>query len=149
MSKLARIIVLSVASGVFWAAIAMVLGRPMSRVIWGGVVLAPFIGLGAGFASALFPSEGRIRKAMFSLASLYVAAALFGLGMGVYDLLTGQNSGDGWRRIPSAVVIQAAMATLWGLTFTGYFIVLWPLAYANHSMLSRVWKQGAHPDAAG
>jgi hypothetical protein len=141
MSRLARIIMLSLASGVFWAAVAMVLGRPMSRVIWGGVVLAPFIGLGAGFASAFFPSAGVVRKAMFSLVSLYVAAALFGLGMGVYDLLTGQNFGDGWRRIPSAVVIQAAMATLWGLTFTGYVIVLWPLPYANHSMLSRAWKQ--------
>ena len=61
MSKLARIIVLSVVSGVLWAAVAMFLGRPMNRLIWGGVVLAPFIGLGAGFASALFPSKGRIR----------------------------------------------------------------------------------------
>lgn len=141
IGKVARIIVLSVASSIVWAAIAMLLGRSLSPVIWGGVILAPFIGLGAGFASALFPTEGRVRKAWFSLVSLYVAATIYGLGMGVYDLATGQNAGDGWRRIPSAVVLQAAMATLWGLTFTGYFIVLWPLSYANHSVLSRVWKQ--------
>ena len=122
----------------------------MIRVIWGGVILAPFIGFAAGFASALFPAQGRIRKALFSLVSLYVAAAMFGLGMGVYDLVTGQNSGDGWRRIPTAVVLQAAMATLGGLTFTGYFLMLWPLSYANHSMLSRVWKQeDPAPEGAG
>jgi len=135
MSKRERIIVLSAVSGVFWGVVAMVLGRPLERLIWGGVVLAPLIGLGAGFASALFPSEGRIRKAMFSIVSLYTTAAIFGLGVGVYDLLTSQGS-----RIPSTVVIQAVMATLWGLTFTGYFIVLWPLSYMNHTMLSRAWK---------
>ena len=140
MSQLRWIIALSVASGVFWAAVAVVLGRPMGRLTWGGVILAPFIGLGAGFASAWFPSESRVRRAVFSLASLYLATAVFGLGMGVYDLLTGQNSGTGWR-IPSAVVLQAAMAALWGLTFTGYVIVLWPLSYANHLMLSRAWAQ--------
>lgn len=142
MGQVTRIILLSVASGGVWAAIAVVLGGAMRPIIWGGVLLAPFIGLAAGFASAVFPSEGRFYKALFSLVSLYTAAAIFGLGMGVYDLLTGQNSGDGWQRIPSAVIVQASMATLWGLTFTGYFIVLWPLAYINHRMLARAWKGG-------
>ena len=140
MSKVTRIILLSLASGAVWAGIATVLGEPMHPIILGGVLLAPFIGLAAGLSSAIFPAEGRLGKALFSLVSLYTAAAIFGLGMGLYDLVTGQNSGDGWRRIPSAVVIQAAIATLWGLTFTGYFIVLWPLAYVNHAILAHAWE---------
>ena len=138
---MARVIVASMASGLLWAAIAMVLLRPMSPETWGGVIAAPFIGLGAGVASALFPTEGRVRRALFSLVSLYVAVAMFGLGIGIFDLVAGQNIGDGWRRIPSAVVLEGALATLWGLTFTGYVIVLWPLSYANHSLLSRLWKR--------
>jgi hypothetical protein len=73
---------------------------------------------------------------LFSLASLYVAAAIFGLGMGVYDLATGR----GGRRA-TGVVLQTVSATLWGLTVPGYFIVLWPLAYANHAFLARVWNE--------
>jgi hypothetical protein len=142
--RVPRVVLLSLASGVVWAATVVVLARPLVPVIWGGVLLAPFIGLAAGLAAAFFPSKGVIRRALFALASLYVAAAFFGLGMGVYDLLTGQDSGDGWRRIPSAVVIQAVTGTLWGLTFSGYVLLLWPLSYANHSIIWRVWSR---PDA--
>jgi hypothetical protein len=131
-----RVILVSLASGLFWAVVAIVLGRPMAKIVWGGIILAPFIALAAGFASRFFPSAGTLRRALFSLVSLYVAAALFGLGVGVYDLLTGPGP-----RIPSAVVIQAMLATLWGLTFTGYFAILWPLSYVNHSMVLRAWDR--------
>jgi len=75
-------------------------------------------------------------------------ALIFGLGMGLYDLLTGANPGKGSHRIPSAVVIQAVIGTLWGLTFTGYFVVLWPLSYMNHEMLSSAWKECEPPSGA-
>ena len=53
--------------------------------------------------------------------------------MGVHDWL-----GPGIpHRIPHGVMLQAVLAVLWGLTFTGYFVVLWPLAYLNHSLLGR------------
>jgi hypothetical protein len=143
IGKIPKVVLLSAVFGMVWGAIALMLGASLRPVIWGGVFLAPFIGVGAGFASVLFPAEGRFRRALFSLVSLYVAAAIFGLGIGVYDLATGQNVGDGWQRIPSAVVLQGAAATLWGLTFTGYFILLWPLSHANHSILSRLWREEA------
>jgi hypothetical protein len=135
-----RVVLVSVASGTGWAAVALLLGRPMAHIIWGGIVLAPLIGLAAGFASRYFPARGIVRRSVFSLASLYVAAALFGVGMGAYDLWTGPNFAQGSQRIPSAVVIQAMLATLWGLTFTGYVFILWPLSYANHSLVSKIWR---------
>ena len=68
-----------------------------------------------------------------TLLSLYVAAALFGLGVGVYDWL----AVDIPNRIPYAVVVQAVLAFLWGLTFSGYLVLFWPLAYLNHWLLDR------------
>ena len=74
------------------------------------------------------------RVAFASLVGLYVAVSLFGLAVGVYDLATG----DIEHRIASAVVIQAVLGVLWGVTFTGYVVILWPLAYLNHILLWRV-----------
>ena len=133
-------VIVSAISGLVWAGVAWFLGRrALGPLIWGGVALSPLIGIAAGLASRVFPT-GYVRRVLFSLASLYLAASVFGLGVGVYDLQTGANSGDGWYRIPSAVVLQSIVGTLWGLTFTGYFLVLWPLSYANHSLVSRLWK---------
>lgn len=134
-----RVVLLTAASGGLWSIIALVLGGALfGRIIWGGVAIAPFVGVAMGFASVKFPSNV-VQRSLFSLFSLYVAAALFGVGMGTYDVLVGQSSGVGWRRIPSGVILQAVLATLWGITFTGYLVILWPLTYANHHLLSRVW----------
>jgi hypothetical protein len=68
-----------------------------------------------------------------SLLSLYVGATLFGIASGVYDLIAFDHT----RRIWSALVIQTVLGTLWGVTFTGYILILWPLAYLNHWLLLR------------
>jgi hypothetical protein len=138
---LQRVVTLSIASGFGWSLIAFLLGDPaFGVVIWGGIAVAPFIAVAMGFASSLFPSTG-IRRAAFSLLALCIAAALFGLGVGTFDLLMGPNSGPGWHRDPIAVVLQAVSATLWGLTFTGPGLVLWPLCYANLDLLSKAWQK--------
>jgi hypothetical protein len=82
-----------------------------------------------------------LARALLALVSLYVAAAFFGVAIGLYDVLAGVNSGSGHARIPSAVVIQSVLAVLWGLTFTGYVLILWPLAYLNHVFLATVLEQ--------
>lgn len=135
-------IVASVVSGMLWAGIAVLLAGPaFGRLVWGGVIAAPLIGLAAGLASRRFGHVPPLARAIFALGSLYIAAAMFGLGVGAFDLLTGTNSGPGWHRIPSAVVMQAVWATWWGLTFTGYVLLLWPLSYANHSLIFQTWRE--------
>jgi len=37
-----------------------------------------------------------------------------------------------------AVIMQSAVGFLWGLTFMGYILVLWPLSYLNCWL---IWKQ--------
>jgi hypothetical protein len=122
----------SLASGCLWALIALTLGyRAFGPSIWGGILAAPLIGLLMGVSSAWFDTRWQGGRALFSLVSLYVAASLFGFAMTLYDLFV-----RGIGPAPSLEnLLSGIAATLWGITFTGYFAILWPLAYLNHRLL--------------
>lgn len=99
--------------------------------IVGGLLASPAIGLAVGASTQKWRRWSIPVRIGVSLVSLYAAAALFGLGVGLYDwLIIG-----GPNRIPHAVVTQAVLAYLWGLTFTGFLVVLWPMAFVNHWLL--------------
>jgi hypothetical protein len=120
---------LSIASGGVWGGIAWWLGHDaFGRVIWGGVIASPLIGLFMGWASKRYQRDSTLARVGASLVGLYVAATLFGLAVGVFDLLIGEN------RIVLEVILQSVIAVLWGLTLMGYFVILWPLAYLNQAM---------------
>jgi hypothetical protein len=114
-----------------WGVIGHVLGTDaFPAAARGGLYASPFIGLIIGLSFKRAGSFHVIGKVLFSLLSLYLAASLFGLAVGMYDALR-----DIPDRIPSAVVIQAVLAYLWGLTFLGWVVILWPLAFLNHTLL--------------
>jgi hypothetical protein len=127
-------LLLSLGSGVVWALIALALGySQLHQRIWGGVLVAPLIGLALGLAARGFGRRPGWARALHALAALYAAAALFGLAVGVADLVLLDAPG----RRPGAVVLQSVYGVLWGITFTGYVALLWPLSYANHALLGR------------
>jgi len=133
-------VLLSAASGCVWAWIATtLLGRAMAWPVWGGVLASPLIGVIAGMFSMQFRRRRLIAQMFLALVSLYLTAALFGGAVGMTDALFGVNAGPGWQRIPSAVVAESVLAMLWGLTFTGYVVFLWPLAWVNHTLVARFW----------
>ena len=129
---------LSAVSGGAWGAIAYLLaGRMVGKGIWGGVLVSPAIGILVGLTAARLrnlPAGGRV---FVSLVGLYAATLLFGLAVGLGDLATGVNSSEGSQRIPGAVILQSGLGFLWGLTFMGYIVVLWPLSYLNCWL---IWK---------
>ena len=117
-----------------WAAIAYLIGRAaVGRIIWGGILASPLIGLSIGWASRRFSGLWERRPVIISLASLYIAAGMFGLAVGLFDAFTG----DRQHRIASAAIGQSIVGVLWGITLTGYVLFLWPLAYLNHWLLER------------
>jgi hypothetical protein len=120
-----------------WGCIVTVIAFGMApRAIWGGLIASPVIGCLIGVATKHWCFRPTSLRVATALLSLYVAAALFGLGVGIYDWLSLQTA----NRIPYAVVLQSVLAFLWGLTFLGWFILFWPLAYLNHWLLGRVLK---------
>jgi hypothetical protein len=134
-----RLVLLSLASGVVWGAIALGLGYSwMQQRVWGGVLVAPLIGLAVGIAARGFDRRPGWLRALHALAALYLAAALFGLAVGVADLVLLDAPG----RRPIAVVLQSVQGVLWGLTFTGYVLLLGPLSYANHALVARAVRRG-------
>lgn len=137
--SLRRTVLISAGSGCAWGAIAYLLaGRNVGKGIWGGVLASPFIGMLVGLTAARLRKPTGSWRAFVSLVGLYGATCLFGLAVGVGDLATGVNRGEGWYRIPGVVITQSALGFLWGLTFMGYIVVLWPLSYLNHWL---IWKQ--------
>ena len=127
---------LCAASGLIWSGIAYLLLRGWFPGLWVGIAVSPVIGLLVGLAhrpTYRFPAVVRV---LVALVTLYATATLFGLVMGVVEAAIETNPNS----IKSAVVIEWVLATIWGVTFTGYVLFLWPLAFANHWFLGRTWK---------
>ena len=141
--SLYRCVVVSAISGCIWAAIVYFLASQwMGTVIVGGVLASPFIGVGVGLIHRPAYNKSPLARVGMALVTLYFAAALFGTAVGIYDAM--------WpipNRLPDEVVRQSVMATLWGVTFTGFFLFLWPLSFANHWLVGRISGYSPSRDA--
>ena len=144
----------SLVSGLVWAAIAWAVAYSVStvhstptdalRIVAGGIVAAPLIGLLMGRVSRDFSASSTRRRAVMSLGGLYLAAYLFLLASGVTrlaaDVLVGTAVDavrPGAASVAYRLLIQDPLvASFMGLTLTGYVVVLWPLSYLNHRLVS-------------
>jgi hypothetical protein len=127
---------LSAASGLMWALVAWFVGyRAFGYRMWGGIVIAPLIGILIGRLSWPMHNKPQWVQIAGSLFYLYVAAACFAIGMALF------SPGVGPRDVMcSAALIEHVLAVLWGLTFGGYAVLLWPLSFFNHRL---VWQADA------
>src|SRR5215468_8536037 len=129
---------MSAASGCVWAIIALAVSfllsgapRGLGRLalIWaGGIIAAPLIGLLIGQVSRIFGYFQEVfLRVIVAGGSLYLAMVLFIMA----SLLT-QFVFDG--RLPAN-----ALANIFGMAAAAFeltCIVLWPLAYLNHTLIS-------------
>jgi hypothetical protein len=129
----AKPILLSCASGLIWSLIAYYVASRVSRTgtttshlaerLSGGILVSPLIGIMIGIVSRGFSRLGRTGRIAAALGDLYLAAIVF---------LWGAS-------------LDAIRGILIGLTFSGYFLLLWPLSYANHVLIARAWNPPALP----
>jgi hypothetical protein len=125
-----------------WGGIAMlmvviVLGRDhFGDLAWslrGGFVVAPLIGIGAGLCSAVFEGVGFVGRVVMSLVTLYLAACLFMLAARFMEFAAGEIG----QVAASAVFFDSLSLAFAGLTWTGFVLILGPLAYLNHLLIAR------------
>lgn len=127
---------LSAVSGLGWALIACFVGyRAFGYRIVGGIIMAPLIGILIGRLSSPLQNKPRWIQIAGSLFYLYVAATCFAIGMALFAPVLGPRN----VRF-SAALMEHVLAVLWGLTFGGYALVLWPLSFFNHRL---VWQADA------
>lgn len=140
-----RYVLLCAVSGMGWAVIAyFIAGRLGGAALWGGLVTAPLIGVIAG---RVYRPVHRWRwpgRLAMSLLTLYLSAVLFGLAWGITDALQGLPGGASRNSIE--VVFQTIVATLYGVTATGFVVFLWPLAHLNHWLVGHL---AGHDDVSG
>jgi hypothetical protein len=127
-------ITLSLLSGCVWSAIAYLLAHfAFGNRIWAGIVAGPLIGACIGGISRFAKSRPEGLRIAVSLFDLYLAAACFGIAMTAHDFL-----GKPANLNLAAKAMENVLVVFWGLTFTGYFLLLWPLSWLNHLL---VWDQ--------
>jgi hypothetical protein len=139
-----NVMIRSAISGAIWSGIAILLmmaagGRfdEVGRIAWGlrgGIVAAPFIGIAVGACWRAFRDSGLGRQIVISLATLYIAAFLFMLAAG----LTAFAAGELRHGSLSRVFFDSWNAAIAGLTWTGFVLVVGPLAFLNHLWVARV-----------
>lgn len=125
-------IVASALSGCGWGLIAFLLMEArIHPAMIGALSAAPLIGIGMGVLSKGFARRRVITRSWLSLASLYLAAALFGTAGG---LANAYLRGFGAAREP----LESIIVIVLGLTCSGDVLFLAPLAYANHVLIDAV-----------
>jgi hypothetical protein len=138
------IIARSAISGLAWAAIAILLllivdgtVRDAGRLAWqmrGGILAAPLIGIAVGLSSAVpFRHAEGTTRIFISLLSLYTAAFVFNVVAQVAALAASAIQPASL----SSVFFDSWNMTVAGLTWTGFVLILGPLAFLNHFWVSR------------
>jgi hypothetical protein len=132
---------ISVASGCVWAIIGLGVSfllagatRGLEHLVltWaGGIIAAPLIGLLMGQVSRIFGYfEEVFLRIIVAGASLYFAMVLFIMASFLTQyVLNGRLPANAWT------YIFGMAAAAFELTC----IALWPLAYLNHTLISRLW----------
>jgi hypothetical protein len=123
---------LSAVSGCVWGVIGYWLLSDVRRVERArlALVVSPLIGIAIGYLAVRLGSD-RGKRLTVSLVNLYVAAALFGVAIGIGQVMWGSPV-TFWNSRSDVLfaMIRWALAP---------FVVtlLWPLSYVNHALIWR------------
>ncbi len=119
-----------------WGVVALLLARrAFGEAIWLGVLSAPVIALAIGGPmQRVFERASRRPRTFVALGTLYAGGTLFGLVIGIGTWL---GVSPGSRRMPYAL-LEPILGVWWGLSLTGFFLALWPIAYLTHRWLE--WR---------
>ena len=144
-------LVWSLASGVVWIGVASAIAYAVApirrtplaaaKTFGGGIVAAPAIGLLVGYIARRFSDLSRLQRLKMALADLYLATYLFQLATGVEHVVRGWFTRGYVESLQRQLVVDPLLGTIFGLTYTGFVVVLLPLSYFNHLLIAKVWNR--------
>ena len=139
----------SLASGFAWIGVASAIAyavspihsRPLdaARTFAGGVVAAPIIGLLVGHNSRRFSHLSRSQRFWVALGDLYLATYLSLLATGMGYVVRGWIAQSHVETLQRLLIVDPLLGTIFGLTYTGFVVVLLPLSYLNHVLIGKIW----------
>jgi hypothetical protein len=148
----------SLASGFVWIgaasgiayAVSPIHSTPLDAagIFAGGIVAAPVIGLLVGHIARRFLYLSHHQRFWVALADLYLATYLFLLATGVGHVVKGWIAGSYVESLQRLLVVDPLLGTIFGLTYTGFVVVLLPLSYFNHVLIGKAWEDTAGLTAA-
>jgi hypothetical protein len=143
----------SLASGVVWIGTASAVAYAVSpthstpldaaKTFAGGIVAAPVIGLLVGHIARRFSYLSRHQRFGMALADLYLATYLFLLATGVGHVVRDWIARGYVETLQRQLVVDPLLGTIFGLTYTGFVVVLFPLSYFNHVLIAKAWTRAA------
>jgi hypothetical protein len=125
-------------AGAPWGLLAYLPGARVSGpLIWPGALASPAIGPAVGrLTQARFDQSQGLWRGVIPLVGVYLGSVLFGLAIGIFNLsATGLAQSN-----PVADVVGSVLSVLWGVTLTGYLLVLWPWR-TLHALCRNGWRQ--------
>jgi hypothetical protein len=143
----------SLTSGCVWIGVASAIAYSVSpiystpldvvKALAGGIVAAPAIGLLVGHIARRFSYLSRTQRFGVSLADLYLATYLFLLAIGIGNVVRGWIKPYDLETLQRQLIFDPLLGTIFGLTYTGFVVVLLPLSYFNHVLIGQAWNRAA------
>jgi hypothetical protein len=143
----------SVGSGLVWTGVAGAVAyaidpagfspRHAAGIFAGGIIAAPVIGLLIGRMARRFSALGRVPRFWMALGNLYLATYLFLLASGIGQVVSEWITHRHVQTVHRLLVVDPLLGALFGLTYTGFVIVLLPLSYWNHALIGKAWREAA------
>jgi len=132
-------------SGLVWGLIAVgivkLLGGEPFQLVATSLLVSPVIGIGASRAMWPLRTHSLLIRIVASGLLLYVAAALYGFA--AYFVATfGPHLGATGIIERVHIALIGAATFPYGMSLTGIVAVLWPLAFANCTMVWRIHMEG-------
>ena len=138
-------IAVSAITGLLWGILEAYLTREVSGShAWLAAPSGLLIGVFIYLLSRRFYRKSIWHIIPVSIASTFIAVALFGLFLGSADLTRDIPNRIGW-----AVVVQGMTTCLWGLILVPLYWGLFLLAFGNHVLLRFLDRRNAEQSPAG
>ena len=114
-----------------WGVLALLINLAfLDRILWGGVIVAPLIGLLMGLIARPVHHWPVALRVIVAIFSLFVAAGLFGAAAGLTAPSDAYSLGESLLGVAMSVMVGIIIFPLW--------VVLIPAAVINHYLLGRL-----------